>query len=293
MNYIKIFQNSEALSVSVRNSYSEYQMMHNFMDNFHQGGKYSAQIDSHQAEIRREEKSTDQKYLSISSLQTDYLNLDSSSCFGRNSAIANLVQTKWTFCEGVFHSAEKCFKMIRKEKEISRAAGHLDSRRTERTPRKCFRCGSEYHLIAKFPNPPKYNEKRRNHVRFNERGNCACDNGENNSDQKIYASTARMFGNDECPSGNFGDSLQLTNCILDPVATCHMTTEVSDFIPVSLEDTDKNIEVADGHHVTIKQKGQVQIKMCDDHGDTFISIFTQHNFGSRYMRQVIFNHYVN
>ena len=54
MNYIKIFQNAEALSVSVRNSYSEYQMMHNFMDNFHQGGKYSAQIDSHQAEIRRE-----------------------------------------------------------------------------------------------------------------------------------------------------------------------------------------------------------------------------------------------
>ena len=39
-----------------------------------------------------------------------------------------------------------------------------------------------------------------------------------------------------------------------------MTPDVSDFIPVSLEDTDKCIEVADGHHVTAKQKGQVGIK---------------------------------
>ena len=38
---------------------------------------------------------------------------------------------------------------------------------------------------------------------------------------------------------------------------------------------DKYIEVADGHHVTAKQKGQVQIKMCDNHGDPFIA--TLHN----------------
>ena len=50
-----------------------------------------------------------------------------------------------------------------------------------------------------------------------------------------------------------------------------MTPEVSDFIPGSLEDTYKYIEVADGHHVTAKQKGQVQIKMCDDNGKTFIA----------------------
>ena len=47
MNYNKIFQNAQALSVSVVNTYSEYQLMHTFLDNFHQGGKYSAQIDSH------------------------------------------------------------------------------------------------------------------------------------------------------------------------------------------------------------------------------------------------------
>ena len=49
INYIKRFQNAHALSVSVGNSYSEDQLMHTFMDNFHQGGKYSAQIASHQA----------------------------------------------------------------------------------------------------------------------------------------------------------------------------------------------------------------------------------------------------
>ena len=81
---------------------------------------------------------------------------------------------------------------------------------------------------------------------------------------------ARMSNNDKCPSGNFGDSSQLTTWILDSRATCHMTPEVSDFISGSLEDTDKHIEVADRHHVTAK-KSQVRIKMCDDHGDPFIA----------------------
>ena len=75
---------------------------------------------------------------------------------------------------------------------------------------------------------------------------------------------ARMSGNDECPSGDFGDSYRLINWIWDSGATCHMTPEVSYFIPGALEDTDKLIEVADGHHVTAKQKGQVQIRMCND-----------------------------
>ena len=49
-----------------------------------------------------------------------------------------------------------------------------------------------------------------------------------------------------------------------------MTPEVSDFISGSLEDTDKHIEVADVHHVTAK-KGQVRIKIIDDHGYPFIA----------------------
>ena len=61
-----------------------------------------------------------------------------------------------------------------------------------------------------------------------------------------------MYGNDECPTGNCGDSSQLTNWILDSGETCHMTPEVSDFILGLLEDTDKHIEVADRHHITEK-----------------------------------------
>ena len=117
INYIKRFQNAHDLSVSVGNSYYEDQLMHTFLDKFHQGGKYSAQIAIHQAELRREEKFTDQKSLNISSLQTDYLNLDrSSSGSSRHSEIAHYVQAKCTFCGGNNNSAEKCFKRIRKEK---------------------------------------------------------------------------------------------------------------------------------------------------------------------------------
>ena len=80
--------------------------MHKFLDNFHQGGKYSAQIASHQAELRREETFTDQKSLIISSLQTDYLNLDSSSGSSRNSEGAHDGKKKCTFCGGNNHYAE-------------------------------------------------------------------------------------------------------------------------------------------------------------------------------------------
>ena len=106
-NYIKRSQNAHVLSISVGNSYSEDQLMHKFLDNFHRGGNYSSQIARHQAELRREEKITDKKSLNISSLQTDCLSLDSSSGFGRNSERANTVQRNFTFCGGGNHSAEK------------------------------------------------------------------------------------------------------------------------------------------------------------------------------------------
>ena len=79
--------------------------MHTFLDNFRQGGKYSAQIASHQAEFRKEEKLTDQKSLKISSLQTGYLNLDSISGSSRSSERAHYVHTKCTFCGGNNHAA--------------------------------------------------------------------------------------------------------------------------------------------------------------------------------------------
>ena len=46
---------------TVGNSYSEEQLMHTFLNNFHQGGKYSDHIDIHQTELRREETFTGQK----------------------------------------------------------------------------------------------------------------------------------------------------------------------------------------------------------------------------------------
>ena len=48
INYIKRFQDVHALSILVGNSYSEDQLMHTFLHLFEEGGKYSAQIASHQ-----------------------------------------------------------------------------------------------------------------------------------------------------------------------------------------------------------------------------------------------------
>ena len=66
--------------------------------------------------------------MNISSLKTDYLNLDSRSGFGRNSERANVVQTKCTLCVDVNHSEEKFFKRIRKERGKACAFDVSDNR---------------------------------------------------------------------------------------------------------------------------------------------------------------------
>ena len=132
MNYIKRFQDAQALSVSVGITYSQDQLMHIFLDNFNQGGKYFAQIAIHQTELRREETFTDKKSLFISSLQNDYLNLDISSGCGKNSERENLFQTKCTFCGGANHSTDFFSKSTRKEKSC--ASGDSENRQTERKP---------------------------------------------------------------------------------------------------------------------------------------------------------------
>ena len=76
---------------------------------------------------------------------------------------------------------EKCFKKIRKEKEKARSAGASSNKNSDRPPRKCFRCGSEDHLIAKCPKPPKDGEKKNGKkVSFQdkEKGNSAKYNSE-------------------------------------------------------------------------------------------------------------------
>ena len=44
INYIKSFQNAQALSVSLGNSYSEDQIIHTFVCNFHQSGKILSSV---------------------------------------------------------------------------------------------------------------------------------------------------------------------------------------------------------------------------------------------------------
>ena len=89
--------------------------MQSVLDNFHRGGKYTAQIEIHQEKLKREGNFTDKKYLSITYIQTDYLNLDSSSGSDKNNEEENIVQKKWSFCGSANHSAEKCFKRIKKD----------------------------------------------------------------------------------------------------------------------------------------------------------------------------------
>ena len=112
--------------------------------------------------------------------------------------------------------------MLQKDKKVKVESCAVDvssNRNSEPPPRKCFRCGYEDHMIEKCPNPPKDNEKRRKQVRFNEKGNSACDNGGNKDDQKIYAYMARMSSDDERKSEKYGDNSQLNNWILDSGAT--------------------------------------------------------------------------
>ena len=99
------------------------------------------------------------------------------------------------------------------------------------------------HLIAKCLKPPKDGENK-NGKKDKEKGNSAKDNSDDEDDLKVYASMARMWNDDVSKSKDYGDSSQLTNWILDSGATCHMTPEVKDLIPGTLEDTDKYIKVA-------------------------------------------------
>ena len=72
---------------------------------------------------------------------------------------------------------------------------------------------------------------------------------------------AHMSSNVEIPRRSYGNSLKVTNWVLDSGATCNMTIEISDFITGLLMTTDKYIEVADVNFITEKQTGQVQIEI--------------------------------
>ena len=67
-----------------------------------------------------------------------------------------------------------------------------------------------------------------------------------------------MYSNAEGPGRYFGDSLQLSNWIIDSGATFNVKPEISDFILGSLAETYKCIEVADGNFVTAKKQEKLK-----------------------------------
>ena len=83
--------------------------MHTLLYNFHQGRRYSPQIASHQSELSREDF-FDQKSLSLSALQIDYLSLDNSV---RVIERANSDHSKLSHCGGS-HPTKRYFKRQKK-----------------------------------------------------------------------------------------------------------------------------------------------------------------------------------
>ena len=109
----------------------------------------------------------------------------------------------------------------------------------------------------------------------------------------VYESMARMSGNDKSYGRHFSDKLQLTKWVLDSGATCHITPQILDFIPGSLGDTDKYVEVADGYYVTVNQQRTSSNNNVQQYWKSFHCNVTQRNFGTGSMRWVIFYWYVN
>ena len=67
-----------------------------------------------------------------------------------------------------------------------------------------------------------------------------------------------MSSDDQRKSVKYGDILKLTNWVLDSGATCHMTSEVSDFILGTLEDTDNTLKLQT--EITSRRNKKVKYK---------------------------------
>ena len=174
-------------------------------------------------------------------------------------------QSRCSHCGGS-HPTEKCSKKQIKDKVKNKSifnSRKFNNKRTERDcwePNTCFRCGSEDHFIANFPKPdtsdkkcywnmenPKTCAYRSNKI-YKTLDNCT----DQSDSQNMCASMSHMSSNTEIPWRYFGYSSQLTKWILDSGATCHITPEISYFIPGSLVKTDKYISVAHGNFITEK-----------------------------------------
>ena len=72
----------------------------------------------------------------------------------------------------------------KKKRKLVLLVLHL-KKKSDRPARKCFRCGSEYHMIEKCPKPPRDSEKRRKSEKSREKGNRACDNSDDDNELKV------------------------------------------------------------------------------------------------------------
>ena len=98
--------------------------------------------------------------------------------------------------------------------------------------------GLEDHFIANYPKPDTLDTKV--HWDIEKPKTCTYilkkiyktpDNSTNqNYSQRIYKDMGRISYTIESPRRGFGDSLQLTNWILDSGETSHITSDISDFI---------------------------------------------------------------
>ena len=193
------------------NSYTEDQLMHNFLGNFQKGGKYSAPIAIHQSELIRKQF-TDKKSLSISDLQVDYLNLENSV---RNNERDIFDQSRCSHCE-CSHPTKKCFKKQQKEKGyekppfIPRNYNNNHNERNSQKPNTCFRCRLEDNFIADRPNPDNLDNKvhwntenHKTHAYISSKTDKKLENSTDQIEsQKIYASMKHMSSNAEIPRIN-------------------------------------------------------------------------------------------
>ena len=113
----------------------------------------------------------------------------------------------------------------------------------------CFRCGSKDNWIADFlklgntENKVQWNiEKPKTRAYRLKKIDIMLDNSKEQSGaQKIYVSMVRISSNAESLTRDFGDILQMIYYIIKSGATCHITPEISDFIPMSVVVMDKYI----------------------------------------------------
>ena len=80
---------------------------------------------------------------------------------------------------------ENVSKRSENKKRKYRSVGTASNKNSDRPNLKCFRCGSEYHIIAKFPKPPKDSEKRRKSDKSKEKVTRAKDNSDDDNELNI------------------------------------------------------------------------------------------------------------